>query len=868
MKRAQLDRLLILGSIVACPLVALGQEEIPLSEQTDSATVADADRDDRDTIDLPRIPLTGAGGQEELFPEEITVTGSAQGRKKIESTYAVSTLGEHTLEVVKPLNTVDILSQVPGFWAESSGGEGGNNVFARGIPAAGSFRYVALYEDGLPLYEEPETAFLNADILSRIDLTVDRIEAVRGGTSPIFANNAAGGTINIITKKGTETLEGVGSLTWGDFGMLRFDGNVSGPITDRVLYSVGGFYRGDDGIRETGYRANSGGQLRASLTYKLDDGSLTFYGKYLNDRTTFYLPIPLKDPRDPTTSLSNLIDPNTGTLASADMRRAILRTLDETGDGTSREEDLGEGMHPSVLTAGLQFNYEFDSGWRIQNHARVVTGQVTFNALFSLTPPEDAAGFLADQLTRAQDPATGFGAAVDSVEYRFANGGGVFDPTSTGGLVLRSGWWSQQMEILNFVNDLRVTKDFDLGAGGDIDVTLGFYFSEYRLDTRWHFNTVLTEMRGQPRLLDVVALTQTEGGPQEVGRVTENGFFSYGDFGVNAFIDATTAAGYVSTNWVPIQDLQVEIGARYQFATFRGSTANRTTADLGDPSTLADDAVGGPDGSSVRSDFDFGGIAFSAGANYAVTPRVGVFGRFTRAYRIPRTEVLYLDNGEDTEGILQAEVGVKLALQSLSVFAVGYWSRFDSLFVSDSVVDPDSGDIVTLNVDGESQTFGVELEATWRPLTGLSLTLVSTLQNPTVQSLQDNNTGEEFTDFDGNRLRRLPSVQVAFRPSYSIFFQRVGFLLYGNLQYNGNRFVDFANNTELPAYATLDAGIIATLDNQISLQFHGSNLTNSSGLTEGNPRVGTIAGQETGEAIFARPILGRAFRISLTYRYF
>lgn len=845
---------------VSYPLSAHAQSETTSVDRTNTASSAASSDSPSNEETGGRARLTDI----DLFPEEITITGSAQGTKKLESTYAVSTLGEQTLETIKPLNTVDLLTQVPGFWAESSGGEGGNNVFARGIPAAGSFRYVALYEDGLPLYEEPETAFLNGDILSRLDLTVARVEAVRGGTSPIFANNAAGGTINIITKKGTETHEGIGSLTWGDYGMLRFDGHASGPITDHVLFSIGGFYRGDDGIRETGFRANSGGQLRASLTYKFDDGDLTVYGKYLNDRTTFYLPIPLRDPRDPTVSLSNLINPNTGTLASNELRRARLRTLDGSADGTVLNADLGDGMHPDVLTAGVQLDYSFDDGWRVQNHSRIVIGDVGFNAIFSLNDPSDAAGLLSEQLARAQDPVSGFGDAVERVEYRYANGGGSFDPSTTGGLVIRTGWWSQQMAIQNFINDLRISKELDLGDAGIADVTLGFYFSEYRLETRWHFNTVLTELRDQPRLLDVVAFGAND---TEIGRVTENGFLSYGDFGVNAAVDATTAAGYISSNWSPNDRLRIEVGARYQFTTYSGSVANRTNQDLGNPATLADDNVGGPDGTNTQNNLDFGGIAASAGANYALTSKLGVFGRFTRAYRIPRTEVAYGIANEDTEGILQAELGVKLALRQLSVFIVGYWSRFDSLFVSDTVIDPDTGDIVALNIQGESQTFGAEIEAVWRPFRGLSLALVSTIQNPTIQSLSDANTGEDFSEFDGNRLRRLPSLQVAFRPAYSFFVGDLGFQLYGNLQHQGNRFVDFANNTELPAYQTIDAGIITTVNDAISLQVHGSNLTNSTGITEGNPRVGTIAGQASSEVLFGRPILGRAFRASLTYRY-
>jgi iron complex outermembrane recepter protein len=47
----------------------------------------------------------------------------------------------------------------------------------------------------------------------------------------------------------------------------------------------------------------------------------------------------------------------------------------------------------------------------------------------------------------------------------------------------------------------------------------------------------------------------------------------------------------------------------------------------------------------------------------------------------------------------------------------------------------------------------------------------------------------------------------------------------------------------------------------------GSNLTNEIGLTEGNPRTDLLIGQGTSNAIYGRPIFGRAFRMSLSYSW-
>ena len=56
---------------------------------------------------------------------------------------------------------------------------------------------------------------------------------------------------------------------------------------------MGGYYRVDNGPRPTGFTADQGGQLRINLTKRFEGGQLTVYAKRLDDRTIFYLPIPL-----------------------------------------------------------------------------------------------------------------------------------------------------------------------------------------------------------------------------------------------------------------------------------------------------------------------------------------------------------------------------------------------------------------------------------------------------------------------------------------------------------------------------------------------------------------------------------------------
>ncbi len=89
---------------------------------------------------------------------------------------------------------------------------------------------------------------------------------------------------------------------------------------------------------------------------------------------------------------------------------------------------------------------------------------------------------------------------------------------------------------------------------------------------------------------------------------------------------------------------------------------------------------------------------------------------------------------------------------------------------------------------------------------------------------------------------------------------------YLRYNYTGKRFVDLFNLTELPAYDTLGAGIVADYNNW-SFQIVGDNITNARGLTEGNPRTDQLAGQGASQAIYGRPLFGRNVRFVVTRKW-
>lgn len=691
-----------------------------------------------------------------------------------------------------------------------------------------------------------------------------RVEVVRGGTSPIFATNAPGGTVNLFTRLGTPTPEGELQIEGGNHGYLRGDGYAAGPLGDKLRYSIGGFYRRDDGYREPGFAADKGGQVRATLSADLGPLTIDLYGKYLDDRTAFYNPIPLADPRNPSVSLSNLIDPLTGTMISNDFRYTTQKTF-YGNDVVSKNEDLADGIHNRVIEGGASFRYDAGNGFVITDKVRYTDARVGYNAVFSGASPSDASAYLAADLARAQ---AGFGATVASVGFVKTHGGAVFDPSTTDGLVIESGLYTTRTHLRSVTNDFRVVKAFDQGDGplggalGRHSLSFGIAFNHFDYDQDRLQNTILTSLQNRPVLLDVLAYNAAG---QVVGSVTRNGFVRYGSGVTRGTADGYYLSPYLS-DAVSFGRLGLDAGLRYTYYRATGGVYANTTRSLGDPTTLADDNVGGLSGAfSSRSD-DRHDLSWTAGVEYKLDPRVQLFARYTSSQRLPRLQNVYQPQNLPVTDIKQAEGGVRTAFSTLSFSVIGFWSKFDNLTTSAIVLAPD-GTIQTLSLVGKTQTYGAEADIDWRPLRFFGLTGTATAQDPQTKSLTNAITGVPYDGLNGKQISRIPRYVFTATPTIYVDIANRPIELSATVYHMGRRWVDYTNVTALPAYTTLDLGLLAHVTPRIDVRAHVSNLTNTIGLTEGNARTDTLTGQGTAEAIYARPIFGRLYTAALSYKW-
>ena len=135
-----------------------------------------------------------------------------------------SRLGAQTIEEAPALAPSVTFSQNIGFGQLTIRGIGTNLLLAGSDPSS------AIYLDGVYLARP-------AMVFERF-LDLERIEVLRGPQGTLYGRNAVGGAMNLIPRTPTNDFQASAHFTAGNFGELRADARVSGPLKrDRVMGS-------------------------------------------------------------------------------------------------------------------------------------------------------------------------------------------------------------------------------------------------------------------------------------------------------------------------------------------------------------------------------------------------------------------------------------------------------------------------------------------------------------------------------------------------------------------------------------------------------------------------------------------------------
>lgn len=833
--------------------------------------------------------------EDALNMSEVVVTGTFDRRTKLESSVAITTLNAKGIEQRSGRGTGDFLQAVPGTFIDNSAGEVENRVYARGLSSGRGgngtgFRYVMLMEDGMPI-TSTLTGYAAPDILHRADLTVGRFEGVRGGSASIATANSPGGMYNFISKEGGLVFGGDAKLQYGIHNngnhISRFDLNVGGPISKGWTYNVGGFYRVDQGARTIPFNANEGGQLKANLVRNTAKGKIKLYGKILNDRNIVWRNIPIDDLTNPT-ALYGFDKNNSSTITQMSnvLPDGGLFATDKTA---TRDWNSQNGIKVKTQSLGLEFTRELSTNVTLVNNARYTHFDVRYNQITGeqVLPVSSFNGFGGVTMN-----------AVQTGEELYNQATSV---NSLGNFIMLTA----PLDMRNSTNDFSDLLTVNIKANKH-SLTVGGYYGTSKIDIKWDADLIAQAIEPNARLLNITAnnpyKAATGGAPARLNLTDANGWYSYGSIALTRFNDkATTTALFANDVWQATNKLSIDAAMRYESVNHTGQKQYWGTPALGTlavPASLATVNQIGADGqygtrydatmriaNGKANDFDHTNayFSYSVGANYKISERAAVFGRYTNGHKAPDTD-FYVQNYTNvpvlkgvTEDISMAEVGYKINAKHLALSLTGFMSILDNLPYTQLITNTVTGEsFFTPATFNTSKTTGLEFEGNIKAGKIVSLVVIGTLQNPKFTNFSFYNVngfqhpvyvGQTYPavnpssgtpylfpdnrlnpsspqgtpnatiaagtpsyhtieDLSGKKVDEIPSVILDVTPAFQL---GKAVNVYLNWRYTGERQYNKQNAFTMPAYSVINAGATFTFK-KIELGTKVTNLTNNATL--------------------------------------
>jgi iron complex outermembrane recepter protein len=177
-------------------------------------------------------------------PNDIVVT--AQGRSQVLSDVplAVSAVSAEQLERTGATDIRALNQVAPSLLVSSTGNEAQASARIRGVGTVGDN----------PGLESSVATFIDGVYRSRTGLglndlgEIDRVEVLRGPQGTLGGRNASAGMLSITTKAPQFEFGGMAEATYGNYDFWRFQGAVTGPISEQLAFRLDGLYAKRDGF--------------------------------------------------------------------------------------------------------------------------------------------------------------------------------------------------------------------------------------------------------------------------------------------------------------------------------------------------------------------------------------------------------------------------------------------------------------------------------------------------------------------------------------------------------------------------------------------------------------------------------------------
>jgi iron complex outermembrane receptor protein len=751
----------------------------------------------------------------EITVDEVIVTAEKRTESLQDVPVAVSAYTAETRQLIGISTIQDLANFTPGL--SFSGSQ--DRVFIRGVGRQtntnGSDPGVATYTDGV--YDASTRS------VSASDFFVERVEVLRGPQGTLYGRNSIGGAINAISKRPTDSFSGELRATAGDYGVLNLEGAVSGPITDGLRARLAGArYNQDEGYFTNvsggpdeggvGERTYAELQLEADLGPDLTAWVKIFTGAAdTNDRATNYV-----GNYDASLYPPNSIIPGSafgyttvGFVASGPATNPANNDVRSINTNTPNRQKLSDnvGIAADFVWALPSFDVRYIGGY--QTYVFTSLSDLDDTSMKSYTVPL-APGFSVCAFLIAGCTATRI------------------SPSQAFGYVEDKSFGSSEINISS-------------NGDGAFQWIAGVYYYAEELEQQSHFQAP-----------DLIQLRAPANGPANPS----------GDF-VTALstLETRSAAAFGQVDWSLTDTLKVTAGLRYTRDEKSGFEALRVVCfgcgglspDQYGTSTPALDVTAStvsftpaPGVSSTVTTDPTTGMARRglSGEWNATTGAVGLewtpdsdtlaFIKVSRGYKaggfnaggitpLPKTNPEYID---------AFELGYKRNFGSrLQINTALYNYKYDGLQIP-LTVTTSAGIALTqfFNLE-ESTSYGAEVEAIWRPIDPLRLSLSygyaqseineaccfidgvdPNANEPGANPVGPLVGGQQPQSLKGQQLPQTPQNKIAFSASYDIDFSAGTLTLSGNYTWRDDTYQGVFNReyTLAPAFDRVDLRVVWT----------------------------------------------------------
>jgi len=845
--------------------------------------------------------------------QNVVVTGNFEPRQQLESSTAVSTLDSKTIQQIFQRGTADLLQAIPGTFTDPSAGEVFTRIYSRGISASAEddmgWYYTSLQEDGLPI-SLVQHSYYGPDIFHRVDLTTEKVEAIRGGSAAITALNGPGGIYNFISGGPRNNFGGAVNIQGGVQGegnpTYRIDGVFGGPLGNNWFYNLGGHYRNDDGARNTDFTFSKGGQLKFNVIKNHSKGYIKFYCKILDDFTNRYTGVAATNWNDPSAAFGQDFNSTALMMPAFSSNLPDGRRLTE---GATNAFDPSQGVHAQDQAFGITILQDLGQNWSLDFKLKKSRKNANWQTAIS-NAKVDLDNFLVSALSRD------FGAlfsgdlsAFGNVVFREAQSGNEVASINNFGSL---GFFQGQPNSFEYLGEGRLPNDAIMGTAAwmkqiranewmhemtfnhkserhDTSIGMASGFSDSDLYTQGSFGYVTYEPN--PRMLQVTV----ENPGQPVYQLSdENGLSNYGGlFFDNSRAKVTQLGFFANDRWEVEENLHWDIGFRYETVSHNGSKDRSEPSSTpggidGDPLTLYDENVLQPNGEKDEFAFNYDYVSFSTALNYKINEQAAIFARYSSGNKAPELNYYFnnfsgvpINRKGEVQKIEQTELGFKFGKQDFSATITGFVSVLENVGIADFEPNEQNGTIFYTPIQfNDSRTLGIEWESAYSPINSITLRFNGTFQNGVATDWRvyeangsSDTADDQILDYSDNDLPFNPNLMFNLGAEYSQD-KLNGFVRW---QFMGEREGNVANTFQLPAYSIINLGLGYEFNQNLAANFLVTNLFNSAGLANffGPTDFGASANDVTAEFVQSNldasfvvvPVLPRGMMIRMSYRF-